>query len=997
MNHPYQFGSHAPIRRGNLPFSLAIDAALLLLFLVSPLETQAQSTGALAGQVVDETGEPLPGTNVSLEELQRGVAANENGRYRLSNVPTGEQTLVVSFIGYETATRTVTIRADRTTTQDVQLSGSAVQAQELIVEGQRGTIRTNQTKEASPAIVDALDLQTLERYPDQTLAESLDRLPGVFTQANLGQGITGTAGRGFKNSFIVVRGIQPDLNSTTVLGQSLVSTTGDRAVALDVLPANVASQVEVVKSPTADLSANGIGGTTNIVPLSAFSQQGAFLSASAEGAFRDEVGTLAVNGQPVDVRARGGTRFGPDNDLGVAFTANYSWDAFTTTLIQPDEWREINHPDFPAGVTVPEGTRLEQGRSEFTRFGATSNLEWHPTPDQQFGLVTSYAQTIDNQRDLQTEWNYSDDSFGEPDSVLFEPIPGVSPRERFRATIGRNDKESDLDRQEERMFFTIGSSEVRFGSANWTTRASYVRAGKDETIREWQFNNSLSEFDGDPSTTPFAQDGPYNFESIVRYDGAEVWGFPVNEKMYNDPSIYAFDGLGIDTKDATSESFEASSDVRYDVDWLGGANGFVKTGVRGQRTTTDLDAERVDVSPNPDNLLMLSDFQMTATPGSVQGLPIGPTVDPDRGKELRDEQPELFRSSKDQADSFLGDYGVDETIAAGYMMAGNEWGALRVLGGLRLESTTTEATVNSFNSTTGETAQRTEDNSYLDLFPNLHVRYQSSDRLQVRMSAAKTTARPNLSQIAGSENVGYDPGDEIQPGVVQQGNVSRGNPDLSPFRAWNLDATVEFYPSASDLYVANAFFKSIDDPIFTREAIQENVDAGGVTFQEAEVSRPVNANSGTIFGVETQLQQTLRFLPQPLDGLGIQANATVIESNLEIPGREGEDLPFFQQPDLITSVGPFFIWQGLDVRLNYSYTDDFVTRFAGAAPQDRFLDARETLDLKVTYDVTPNYAVQLSAENLTESPLRIYQGNESQTWQVQDKGRQFWFGLRAQF
>jgi len=976
---------------------LSLFLVLALPLWMLPATAIAQSTGTITGQIVDGSGEPLPGANVVVRNTQNGGAANQNGRYRLPDVPAGQYTVTASFVGYSAVDTTVTVSAGETVTQNFQLRSATMQSQQVIVEGQRGTIRTNQTKKGDDAVVDVLDLRTLERYPDQTLAESLDRLPGVFTQANLGQGITGTAGRGFKNSFIVVRGIQPDLNSTTVLGQSLVSTTGDRAVALDVLPANVASQVEVVKSPTSDRSANGIGGVTNIVPLSAFSQRGSFLAASAEGAYRDEIGSIAVNGQPINLRARGGTQFGPDDDLGVAFTANYKWDAFTTTLIQPDEWRQVNHPDFPDDVTVPEGTRLEQGRSQFTQFGGTANFEWYPTPDQQFGLVTSYAQTVDNQRDLQTEWNYSDDSFGRPDSVLFEPIPGVSPNERYRATIGRNDKESDLDRQEERMFFTIGSSEVRFGSVDWTTRASYVRAGKDETVREWQFNNSLSEFDGDPSTTPFTPGDPYNFESVVRYDGAEVWGYPVNERMYQDPSVYAFDGLGIDTKEATSESYEASTDLRYNLDWLGGENGFVKTGLRGQRTTTDLDAERVDVSPNPDNVLLLSEYEIVATPGDVEGLPIGPTVDPNRGRELREERPELFRSSKDEEDSILGDYGVDETITSGYVMVGNEWGSLTVRGGLRVENTATDATVRSYNSTTGEFSKRIEDNQYLDLFPNLHLRYQFSDRLQARVSAAKTIARPNLSQIAGSENVNYDPGDEVQPGVVRQGNVSRGNPGLTPFRALNFDATVEFYPSASDLYVANFFFKRINDPIFTQTITRENVNAGGVTFREAEVSRPVNANSGTIFGLETQLQQTLRFLPQPLDGLGIQANATFIESELNVPGRENEDLPFFQQPDLITSIGPFFIWQGLDIRLNYSYTDDFVTRFSGAAPQDRFLDARETLDLKVTYDITPNYSVNLSAENLSENPLRIYQGDPSQTWQVQQKGRQFWFGIKARF
>ena len=983
-----------------LAFTILVASLIALVLLagwtaVNP--ALAQSTGTVTGQVVDGTGAPLPGANVVVQDTQIGEATDQNGRYRLAGVPSGEQALTASFVGYNAVDTTVTVRAGETAEVDFRLEASTLQSQGVIVEAQRGVLRTNQTKRTSPAIVDVLDLQTLERYPDQTLAESLDRLPGVFTQANLGQGVTGTAGRGFRNAFIVVRGIQPDLNNTTVLGQSLVSTTGDRAVALDVLPSNAASQIEVVKALTPDMSANSIGGTTNIIPLSAFSRQGPFLTASSEGGYRQEVGTLAINGLPVNARARGGLRFGPEDELGIAFSTNYRWDAFTTTLFQPDEWREIDAPDFPSGIQIVEGTRLEQGRSEFRQFGATSNLEWRPTPDRQFGLVTSYARTTDDQNDLQTEWNFSDDSFGVSDDVLFDPIPGVSPTERFRSNIGRNDKESDLDRQEENMFFTIGSSELRFGAVNWTTRASYVRAEKDEVIREWQFNNSLSEFDGDPSTTPFTPGDPYNFESIVRLDTPEPWGVAIDQQMFTDPSVYAFDGLGIDTQEAIAETYEAGSDIRYDTDWLGGRNGFFKTGLRLRVTTTTLDAEGTNVRPNPDNIFTLADFRLAANPGDLEGLTLGPTVDPVRGKEFFEENPEYFSISPDTDASALSDYEVDETVSSGYLMAGNEWGKLRVLGGVRLENTSTDATVKTFNDVTEEVSEGVEDNSYLNVLPSLHLRYQFSDRLQARTSITRTLSRPNLAQLAGGKDVNFNVGDQIEPGLVGQGSISQGNPGLDPFKSVNFDATLEFYPSASDLYVVNLFYKQIDDPIFTQTVIRQDVKAAGITFQEAQVSQPINASEGQVFGVESQLQQTLRFLPGPLDGLGIAANFSYLQSDLTVPGREEEDLTFFQQPDVIASVGPFFIWRDLDVRLNYSYTDDFVTVYAAEASNDRYLDSQGSLDFKVTYDIAPNYVVTFSAENLNEDGLRIYEEFSSQTWLRQAEGRQFWLGVRARF
>ena len=992
-----------------LAFTILIASLIALVLLagwaaVNP--ALAQSTGTVTGQVVDETGAPLPGANVVVMDTQIGEATDQNGRYRLSGVPSGEQALTASFVGYNVVDTTVTVRAGETIEMDFRLESSTLQSQELIVEAQRGVLRTNQTKKASPAIVDVLDLQTLERYPDQTLAESLDRLPGVFTQANLGQGVVGTAGRGFKNEFIVVRGIQPDLNNTTVLGQSLVSTTGDRSVALDVLPGNVASQVEVVKALTPDMSANSIGGTTNIVPLSAFSRQGAFLSASAEGAYRQEVGELAVNGQPINVRARGGTQFGPDDEFGIAITTNYRWDAFTTTLFQPDEWRRIDAPDIPGDIQIVEGTRLEQGRSQFQAFGATSNFEWRPSPDRRFGVVTSYANTVDDQLDLQTEWNFSDDSFGVSDDVLFDPIEGVSPRERFYSNIGRNDKESDLDRQEERMFLTIGSSEIRFGAVDWTTRASYVRAEKDEIIREWQFNNSLSDFDGDPSTVPFTPGDPYNFESIVRLDTPEPWGDPVNERMFKDPSVYAFDGLGIDSETVTAETYEAGSDFRYNVSWLGGSDGFFKTGARLRVTTTALEAEGTNIGPNPDNIFTLADFNLAATPGDVEGLTVGPTVDPVRGKEFLENNPDYFQISPDTDASALGDYEVDETVTSGYVMAGNTWGKLSVIGGLRLENTTTEASVKAFNDETEEVTEDTDSNSYLSVLPNLHLRYQFSARLQARAAVTRTLSRANLEQLAGGKDVGYNPGDQIEPGLVRQGSISQGNPALDPFQSLNVDATLEYYPTGSDLYIVNFFYKQIDDPIFPGTAIRQNVEAAGITFQEAQVSQPVNANEGTILGIESQMQQTFRFLPGPLDGLGLAANFSVLRSDLTVPGREDEDLTFFQQPDIITSVGPFFIWRGLDVRLNYSYTDDFVTVYAdpeggvglGGSSNDRFLDSQSSIDLKVTYNVNPNYMVTFAVENLDgDGGLRIYEELQSQTWLRQAEGRQFWLGIRASF
>src|SRR5690554_2362950 len=68
---------------------------------------QAQ-TGAVTGRVTDaDTGEPLPGVNVVVEELATGAATDVEGRYTISGLRPGTYTLRASFVGYEDQTQAV--------------------------------------------------------------------------------------------------------------------------------------------------------------------------------------------------------------------------------------------------------------------------------------------------------------------------------------------------------------------------------------------------------------------------------------------------------------------------------------------------------------------------------------------------------------------------------------------------------------------------------------------------------------------------------------------------------------------------------------------------------------------------------------------------------------------------------------------------------------------------------------------------------------------------
>lgn len=78
--------------------------------------------GSVSGQVTDaSTGEPLPGTTVVLQEIQRGASTDTEGRYTISSVEAGTYTLSVSFVGYKKYTETIQIQDNEETVINVSL------------------------------------------------------------------------------------------------------------------------------------------------------------------------------------------------------------------------------------------------------------------------------------------------------------------------------------------------------------------------------------------------------------------------------------------------------------------------------------------------------------------------------------------------------------------------------------------------------------------------------------------------------------------------------------------------------------------------------------------------------------------------------------------------------------------------------------------------------------------------------------------------------------
>ena len=118
---------------------LRLPRALALLLIAGLLvaSAAAQGTGTLAGTVVDELGDPLPGANVQLGGTQLGAATDFDGTYRILGVPVGSYDVTASFVGYQAVTATgVVIRSGHTQEVDFELS-EGQQLSEIVVAYER--------------------------------------------------------------------------------------------------------------------------------------------------------------------------------------------------------------------------------------------------------------------------------------------------------------------------------------------------------------------------------------------------------------------------------------------------------------------------------------------------------------------------------------------------------------------------------------------------------------------------------------------------------------------------------------------------------------------------------------------------------------------------------------------------------------------------------------------------------------------------------------------
>ncbi|MFC6620429.1 TonB-dependent receptor [Novosphingobium panipatense] len=783
---------------------------------------------------------------------------------------------------------------------DAATADQSATANEIIVTGFRKSLEAalNVKREAISA-VDAVVAEDMAKFPDQNLAESLQRIPGISIQRDGGEGRA-----------ITVRGLGAQFTRVRVNGLETIATSSDgasanrdRAFDFNVFASELFSSLVVHKTAEASLDEGSLGAVVDLNTGNPLAGKAGFTGVlNLQGSYND----LSDNVGP---RAAGLLSWRNDaGTFGVNLSAAYSHTDTLETGNNTVRWAQAyfnsvnGTPCFYSDVGPTGGSPVNSGGGYRPSAACdAAALSFH-------ARIPRYGKVEHDRRRL-----------GLTGSVQFEPT------DRTKISIDGLYSSFKEDRKEQWLEVLARSNERRFNLVNpvyddtgtmiggtynnaWVRTESYLR--KSET----EFYQVGATWEQDVSDTfrftllgGFSQsDADIPVETTFAYDNRNANGFSFDYSDMKSPVLsYDLDVTDpanfqlAEIRDRPSYVKNQFKTAQLRTEWDMTEGFTVKAGAVWRRYDfrTQLfmrDTAACAANGQPDLIL----GQVTCS-SSVYGLPV--LADFSRLIELGDAgQPGGTTSSWlvadiDKAADYTNLYGrtamedlgnnrrVREETSGGYVqfdVKGEIFG-LEYAGNAGIRYAHTKQTSTGYTAGVAATVERTYD----DWLPSMNLAFYPHSDVIVRGAIAKVITRPSLGNL--------NPGGSVDGFNYR---VTFGNPFLDPFRATNFDASVEWYFAPQALVSVAGFIKKIEsfpvagtytatlpqlglgrDVLGTSTPAYLNYDPN----QEYVVSSQVNGEGATLKGVEIALQMPFTFLPGILRNTGFQGNATFIDSSAD--------------------------------------------------------------------------------------------------------------------
>jgi len=917
-------------------------------------------TGTVSGNINDDSRIALPGAKITLMPGNIYTTSDDHGNFVFLNVPAGKYTMKIDYIGYGSNEYQVAVESDKNTRQNILFARKETTIQEVVVAGSalKNQARALNKQKSNANITNVISSDQIGRFPDANIGDALKRVPGITIQNDQGEA---------RN--LIIRGLAPNLNSVTLNGDRIPSAEGDnRNVQMDLIPSDMISTIEVNKTLTPDMDADAIGGSVNLITRA--SPNGQRISATLAGGYNP-------------IREKGnytaglvyGNRF-LNKKLGAVFSFSYNNNNFGSDNIEPT-WSVAKDAAQTAYVSKMGIRYYNEHR---IRHSFDLNLDYEFNPKNK--IYASAMYNFRNDKENRYALGYKIKPVYNEDGTQIT---------NWEGSMTRQNKGGDFNNDNTRL--------ERQKVQNYALRGEHLLGSKIDL--DWAMNYATAsekkpheryiEFESDDLN--FITDFSNSRKPMVSTLGTDNLG------------NYQLSDLSDSNNFTQEKEFGGKINLRFPFSVIRDQKGRIRTGARIRLKTKERENDYFAFEPVNDMGSLLSvpttyfdghNFQPgNYVPGTFASASyLG-------GLDLYN--PNLFDSESKPEEFLSGNYSAKEHIYAGYIRWDQDFSAkLSMIAGARIETTKIDYTGNYVMDEEDLVGKINNTNTYTNILPNISFKYIPVQNLVLRAAFTTALARPNYYALVPYLNV--ISADEI---------VSAGNPDLKATYAYNFDFMAEKYFKSVGILSGGLFYKNLKDFIYTYS--RRNYSNADFANDFAGQTNPIpngennwrftqqrNGDHVNIYGFEVALQRQLDFIPGAFwKGLGVYVNYTYTKSKAK--GITNED--GIERTDVgLPGTAPHMLngslsWENkrFSARISMNYAAQYIDELGGNAFEDRYYDNQLFLDANASYKITGQLRIFAEANNLTNQPLRYYQGIESRTAQAEYYRPRFTMGLKFDF
>ncbi|WP_338468350.1 TonB-dependent receptor [Novosphingobium sp. ZN18A2] len=898
-----------------------------------------------------------------------------------------------------------TASSDSGSTDSGSMNESAANETAIVVTGYRQSVdNAIRVKKNAIEIVESVSAEDVGKLPTNSITDALATLPGVTAQR-----LDGRA------DVLAVRGFGPNFTTTTFNGREIATISDDRGFQYDQIPAELISRADVTKTSSADLFAQGIAGTVNLMTIDPLAQDHRILSISGK------VERNAYSKEAPDVTNYGyrGTiiyadKFA-DGTLGISLGG--------TILSSPQQERQYQAWGYPTdanGNYVLGGAKYFATGNIQERQSGFGSIEWQPSDKFEMAIDGFYShfKTKQQQRGLEVPLAWGAGTLDPASEVVTGNVVSQMTYNNEYAVQRNNYNRRDADT------YAIGwNGKYHFSDRiTFTLDANYSRAHRNDYNLETYtgtcynaYNSTSSACVPDSVTVTQQPNGIFALSNTLDYTDT-------NQEVLTDPLGWGYNG----TSPVVQAGFLNSPDyvdeikaLRGDLQGKTGGSFFNawSMGVQYSDRTKTSKFKSYFLNPGPTTadtqLAIPSDILLgTVNPFGFNGQTLA--YDPVAAANL------LTNTFDDRPQSTVRDWKVEEKVLSAYFMLNIDGiaGSLPIKGniGVQVVHTDQSSTGNSafLDTSTGDVTYSAASGGakYTYVLPSATMKLEFAPNTFLVMAASQAMSRSEQGYEAVPFQISYNTTTGGTGGASFSGNG--GNPALRPYLSTNIDVGVQsYFARGQGLLSVNAFYKNLTnfvDPVgayFTTisQSAADAISGGQAANNNVLVTVPNNGGTGYVAGFEVQAEIPLRAISPALDGFGLRLNGTHNISSVSFADAAG-NIQSVTVPGLSKWTGVvtgYFEKGGFSARATYQYRSSFLglSTTVEQAQSYNITSGEGILSAQIGYEFQhgPLEGLSLIAtgSNLTNAPFINYYSNTSLPINYETYGATYSIGASYKF